>query len=234
MRTKIKKLTSVCLAVIMILGMLTVAPITAGAAEENAESVSAPSGDFEYEVLYDDKIIINAYFGSEANLTIPSTLDGYTVIYIGEHAFADCINLKSVTIPASVTYIGYCAFGYVYDEDSCEYVKVESFTIYGYTNSEAYAYARENGFKFVSLGEVSPFKYKVYNYVASITDYNGSEANLTIPSEIDGYTVTEIDRSAFKNCTSLTSVEIPETVTYIGEYSFADCTNLKSVTFLQE
>ena len=84
MRTKIKKLTSVCLAVIMILGMLTVAPITAGAAEENAESVSATSGDFEYEVLDNDKISITAYFGSEANLTIPSTIDGYNVTEIGE------------------------------------------------------------------------------------------------------------------------------------------------------
>lgn len=58
MRTKLKKLTSVCLAVIMILSMLTVVPFTTGAAEIDNESISAISGDFEYGVLDDGTVRI--------------------------------------------------------------------------------------------------------------------------------------------------------------------------------
>lgn len=259
MRTKLKKLTSLCLALIMILGMLTAAPVTAGAAEETSESVSAKSGDFEYE-LYDDTVYITGYSGNEANLTIPSEIDGYTVTEIsgsafqgyenltsitipgsvtdvGYEAFANCPNLTSVTIPASVTYIGEQAFGYItYREDSFGHLvvhlkKVDGFTIYGYTNTEADFYASRNGFTFVSLGTVSLFRYNVLeDGTAAITKYVGSERDLTIPSEIDGYTVTEIGNEAFDGNTNLTSVTIPDTVTRISSNAFQICENLTSVT----
>ena len=42
--------------------------------------------------------------------------------------------------------------------------------------------------------------------------------------------VTEIGYSAFRGCTSLTSIDIPNSVTTIGGYAFYDCTSLTSVT----
>ncbi len=63
-----------------------------------------------------------------------------------------------------------------------------------------------------------------------ITDYNGSAEKVDIPAEIDGKSVTRIGDSAFKYCTSLTSVTIPDSVTSIGSYAFYFCTNLRSVT----
>ncbi len=68
-----------------------------------------------------------------------------------------------------------------------------------------------------------------YEYVvlddgtAEITDYFGSATKLTIPSEIDGYKVTSISDGAFRYCTSLTSVTIPDSVTSIGDSAFAYC-----------
>lgn len=59
--------------------------------------------------------------------------------------------------------------------------------------------------------------------------YNGSDTDLLIPSEIDGYTVTEIGRSAFE-AKELTSVIIPDTVSSIGRYAFYNCNQLKRVT----
>jgi hypothetical protein len=56
---------------------------------------------------------------------------------------------------------------------------------------------------------------------------------VTIPSEvtIDGvtYTVTEIDYSAFMNCSGLTSVDIPSTVTKISDAAFKNCSSLTNV-----
>ena len=40
-----------------------------------------------------------------------------------------------------------------------------------------------------------------------------------------------IHRSAFFDCTNLTSITIPDTVKSIGEYAFLACDNLKTIIF---
>ena len=52
--------------------------------------------------------------------------------------------------------------------------------------------------------------------------------DFVIPSEVNGYTVTEIGFKAFTNC-AITSVSIPATVTTIGMYAFWGCNDLTSV-----
>ena len=53
---------------------------------------------------------------------------------------------------------------------------------------------------------------------------------ITIPSILDGYSVTSIGWAAFEGCSSLTSVTIPSSVTTIGDRAFSRCTGLTSVT----
>ena len=69
MRTKVKKLTSVILAVVMMFGIFTIAPLTVNA---------ATYGDFEYTLEDDFTCTITGYNGSAANVTIPSTCLLYT------------------------------------------------------------------------------------------------------------------------------------------------------------
>ena len=64
---------------------------------------------------------------------------------------------------------------------------------------------------------------------AKITCYTGSATELSIPSEIDGYSVASIGGYAFYDCTSLTNITIPNSVTSIGEKAFYCCTSLESV-----
>ena len=71
---------------------------------------------------------------SDSAVTVPDSIDGYPVVKIGEGAFKDssvvsitlpdtvreidwfafsgCVYLKEITIPASVTSVGYGAFDY--------------------------------------------------------------------------------------------------------------------------
>lgn len=61
-------------------------------------------------------------------------------------------------------------------------------------------------------------------------DYDNPEfVDLVIPSEIDGYPVTEISRLAFKNCDGITSITIPDSVTTIGEEAFVGCPYLQFI-----
>lgn len=99
-------------------------------AESSSEGVSQVT-KFLY-ALNGDKATITGYVGSDKVLTIPSKIDGYTVVAIadsafdsdtltnvvipntvtkiGWFAFKECSSLKSVTVPESVTSIGYSAF----------------------------------------------------------------------------------------------------------------------------
>lgn len=64
----------------------------------------------------------------------------------------------------------------------------------------------------------------------TIKKYNGNDAVVNIPSEINGTPVTTIGNAAFRD-SSVTSVTIPASVTEIGSNAFAGCTNLTSVTY---
>ncbi len=74
------------------------------------------------------------------------------------------------------------------------------------------------------------FEYSVSDSKATITKYNGSDAELDVPSTLGGYPVTVIGDYAFNGCSSLTSITISESVTSIGRYVFIGCSSLTSIT----
>ena len=63
-----------------------------------------------------------------------------------------------------------------------------------------------------------------------IISYDGTDATLVIPDEIDGKKVTAIGYEAFKGCSGLTSITIPASVTSIGGWAFEGCSGLTSIT----
>lgn len=75
----------------------------------------------------------------------------------------------------------------------------------------------------------SNFSYRGINKVM-ITEYKGSDSNVVIPAYIGNIPVTTIGEYAFSNCTSLTSVTIPDSVTSIDNSAFTNCISLTSVT----
>ena len=163
---------------------------------------------------------ITGFTGTVTELYIPSTIDGYTVTEIGDSAFENCTSLTSVTIPSSVTTIGSGAF------KDCT-----SLIIYCEASSKPSGWDSSwNVSDRPVVWDYDKFAYNVSGANATITGFTGTATELYIPSTIDGYTVTKIGDSAFKNCTSLTSVTIPSSVTAIGQSAFRGCTSLTSVT----
>lgn len=71
--------------------------------------------------------------------------------------------------------------------------------------------------------------------VATVTGYDSSNkpTDVVIPNTIEyggkNYSVTTIGQWAFSSCTSLASIDIPNSVTTIGERTFWDCESLASV-----
>jgi len=64
----------------------------------------------------------------------------------------------------------------------------------------------------------------------TITNYTGQGGAVTIPTNINGLTVTTIGSNAFSYNYSLTSVTIPDSVTSLEYEAFFECTNLANVT----
>ncbi len=98
------------------------------------------------------------------------------------------------------------------------------------------------------------FEYTLENdYTCTITGYNGTASNVTIPSTIYGNkvckigdwafsknlnlknitlpnSITCIDWAAFHHCTKLEHINIPNSITYIGNAAFEHCAKLEHIT----
>ena len=151
------------------------------------------------------------------SITIPNN-----VTSIGNYAFRSCSDLTSITIPNSVTSIGERAF------NGCE--SLTSVTIgNSVTSIGNYVFSACSGLKSIRV-EDGNAKYDSRENCNAIIETNSNTLvagckNTTIPNS-----VTSIGRSAFSNCSSLTSITIPNSVTSIGEYTFFYCSGLTSIT----
>jgi len=79
-------------------------------------------------------------------------------------------------------------------------------------------------------GELGPLTYSVVAGQVGITRCQPTaEGALELPATVNGMPVTSIG-SAFRDCTKLTSVVIPDSVKHIDGSAFEGCTNLTTVT----
>jgi hypothetical protein len=129
-----------------------------------------------------------------------------SVTSIESRAFANCSSLASVDIPNSVTSIGHGAFEY------CSSLKEIKVTM------ENQNYADLDGVLFSKD-------------IRWLIQYPAGKENsaYTIPDSVTYIGVTYIGDSAFKGCSSLTSINIPNSVISIKFRMFENCSSLVTV-----
>ena len=163
---------------------------------------------------------------------------------IEREAFAGCTELESITIPDSVTKIGYGAFR------GC--TGLNSITIPdSVTEICMFAFRGCTGLTSIVIGNsVTEIRHDAFLNCTGLTSIVVSGGNKVYDSRngcnaiietetnkliigcattIIPDSVTEIDEYAFKDCTSLTNIDIPNSVTKIGYDAFYDCTGLSSI-----
>ena len=193
---------------------------------------------------YDSRENCNAIIETATNTLIAgcqNTIIPNSVTSIGEGAFYDCTGLTSITIPNSVTSIGYSAFRScsgltsITIPDSVTSIGWDAFANTGIYNNES---NWENSVLYISnclidaKGDISD----AYIIKEGTRLIGGgaffecsSLTSITIPNS-----VTSIGNDAFRGCSSLTSITIPNSVKSIGDRAFYNCSGLTFIESLAE
>lgn len=214
------------LLIIMAVAILFLIPSICKAATINATQTTTTSTGkivkWSYELDGDSIVNLLCTNTSEISGTveIPSTIDGHTVVTIGNTAnnythyngaFESCSGLTGVTIPNTVTIIGSEAFS------GCTGLKTINIPD-SVTRIEGNAFYSDSGLTSVTLGK----------NVSSIGSYAFGRCTglkkLIIPDS-----VTSISSSAFINCSGITSLTLSKNLTSIKDQTFQDCKGLISV-----
>jgi hypothetical protein len=149
----------------------------------------------------DGAITITGYTGGADAVTIPATIDGHPVVAIGTSAFS-FTEVASVSIPDSVTSIGYEAF------DSCTNLSAVTLPN-SITNIAQYAFFRCAALVNVTIPSgVTIMRSEVFGLCSGLT-------TVTLPASI-----TSIQTGAFENCSSLTAIYFLGNAPIVQEKAF--------------
>ena len=222
------KTIPIMFALLLIMGtFVVVAPNMVSAAQE---------GDYTYTVS-NGNATVTGYTGAGGAITIPSTLGGFATQTIGDHAFDNCTNITSVTIPNSVISIGNFAF------QNC--TNLSSITIPDgvlYIGDSAFSHCTSLISVIIPDG-VTTIEFSTFAHCTSLISVTipisvtviqdsafrecGLLTSIILPANLD-----ILGDAVFDYCTSLTSITIPTNVSHIGAEAFAFCNALTSATFL--
>lgn len=149
-------------------------------------------------------------------VTIPSTIDGKTVISIGKEnyqkgAFENCAGITSVTIPNTIAIIGYNAF---YNCTGLKTVTIPN-SVTKISDSAFYNCA---GLTTITFSE------NLTSIGASTFSNCKGLKSIIIPDS-----VTTIGDNAFKGCSGLKEITLSNSLSKISKSTFGDCTGLTSV-----
>ena len=177
---------------------------------------------------------------SLSSIRLPVGLTG-----IGDQALSGCPALASVTFPAGVESIGSRAFANCTDLEEASFTgdapdlgadvfleAGENFVVTYYEGAFGFQSPVWRGYPALLRGDPALLEYfqTGANEIAIFHYPNPDIGSITIPSVINGLTVTGIAGGAFRDF-NLVSVKLPDGVTIIEDDAFYGCEGLTSVNF---
>lgn len=225
---------------------IVVEEISLGGGGTIIKDYSTPESHFIFDLSTGT---ITKYIGTGLEIIIPETINGVTVVNIGDDSFRGQ-DIKSVKVPSNVETIGQAAFAecpdlasFIFDSGSelqsiassafMDCISLERITIpsmvvdigvwplFSGCVSLTSIDVDINNMAFSSIDGVLFNKEKT----RLITFPEGKSGSYEIPNG-----VTTIDALAFINCNSFTSVLIPDSVESIDENIFSVCKSLQNIS----
>ena len=238
--TKMKKILSLVLSVIMLLGVIPAGVITAGAADS----------DFGFKVSDGQVKVTSCNISASGDIVVPAEYNGNPVTEIGVGAFLNCTKIRSISIPDSVNKIGNKAFSgctalekvtigkgvtslgneLFLDCDSLDKIVVSADNAVYSSDADGVLYNKAKTAILLYPVANSATTYTVSDKVEKIADgtFFMSQKVKTI---VIGDNVKEIGHNAFMGSRSLETVKIGKGVERIlGNQAFNDCEKLTSIT----
>lgn len=214
--------------------------------EDKTYSETINSGDYEYAINDNNKAVITRYIGSDSEITVPETIDGFTVTEIADYAFTSndgyirgCLEsiidknqIISVTLPSSVNKIG--IFSFAFNSAMKTLNLPEGLTEIPYaavcnaTSLESVklpdSVKRIGSSAFFNCFSLSKIEMNGITEIGDFSFYYSGLLNVDLPQNLE-----KIGNYAFGYSQELISVTIPDSVTQLGYCSFSDCYALENV-----
>lgn len=238
-----RRVMSMLLAFVMVVGMVPLLPLQVNAAEATSGTCGK---NLTWTLDADGTLTISgtgAMYNYNQNNRVPwpSTIkkifltDGITSI--GNYAFKDCSLLDRIYIPNSVTSIGDYAFKGCSNLNS---ISIPNFV----TSIGKYAFGHCSALTNVNISNISNSLISIGDYAF---EYCSSLTSIHIPNSMNyigcyafrycsslrsiniSTSMISIERGTFLGCSSLANINIPDSVTSIGLASFQQCSSLTSI-----
>lgn len=226
---KLKRIAAVVTAIAALGGIVQI-PISPDTEFQTyaAELTYYEYGDWWYSVLSDGNVCITQYDGNDTVVTVPSQINGRTVVEIGQGGLKGLSfepdAKREIVLPNTIRKIGNGAFSGL--------KKVEKINIPDSVKEIGIlAFAECLSLKSINLNKVEKLGFGVFEGSSALEQITIPGTVKTIPerafhkctglkSLVINSGVTTIEKEAALNTPSLERIVIPDSVTSIGEYAF--------------
>ena len=206
------------------------------------------SGEYKYALKNTNEAVITRYIGSNSDVVVPETIDGYTVTKIADYAFSaphsECKlrgsncnvigseQIKSITMPATVKKIGAYVFAFNKALESVQMNSEIAEIPYG-------AFAGAEALKNIDISSATRIMPLAFDRCLSLENVKSGDIKEIGSQAFDSSALTSFNFSdglekighyAFADCKNLQTAMLPDSLTQLGMGSFLQCNSLETVT----